>query len=244
MTRPAVMIGTPCYGGQVTHLFLHSMLDLVMYAPLNNFGVGLRTIAKCSLIPLARNSLIAAFLDSPATHLMFIDADIGFKAADVHRLLTFDEDFVAGMYPIKSIDWARLQQQVTNAQQPPNELGLHFVGMPCVGDTREERDGFVTAEAAGAGFTLLRRAAVERLRAAHPELKYQSAQSYPRPAQQSQNQYNLFDCMISPETGVYLSEDFSFCRRWRRLGGKIWIDTRTRLTHVGSYEFRGAPAFG
>ena len=34
----------------------------------------------------------------------------------------------------------------------------------------------------------------------------------------------LFECMIDPETKEYLSEDFGFCRRWRALGGKIWLD--------------------
>ena len=47
--------------------------------------------------------------------------------------------------------------------------------------------------------------------------------------------------MIDPETGTYLSEDFTFCHRWRKIGGKVWLDTRTALKHVGSYEFQGTP---
>ncbi len=53
------------------------------------------------------------------------------------------------------------------------------------------------------------------------------------------NQYALFDCMIEPGTRHYLSEDYAFCHRWRTIGGQVWLDTRSRLTHVGPREFVG-----
>jgi hypothetical protein len=58
-------------------------------------------------------------------------------------------------------------------------------------------------------------------------------------AAQSSNLYALFDCIIEPETGAYLSEDYAFCLRWRKIGGEIWLDTASRLTHTGPYEFVG-----
>jgi hypothetical protein len=45
--------------------------------------------------------------------------------------------------------------------------------------------------------------------------------------------------MHDPETNRYLSEDYTFCRRWQQIGGKIWIDPKTKLTHIGSYTFNG-----
>jgi hypothetical protein len=56
---------------------------------------------------------------------------------------------------------------------------------------------------------------------------------------QSSNLFALFDCIIDPDTGAYLSEDYSFCRRWRQIGGEIWIDIASKLTHTGPYEFVG-----
>jgi hypothetical protein len=49
----------------------------------------------------------------------------------------------------------------------------------------------------------------------------------------------LFNCMIDDATKVYLSEDFSFCKRWTDMGGEIWADLESRLTHVGTVSFRG-----
>jgi hypothetical protein len=52
----------------------------------------------------------------------------------------------------------------------------------------------------------------------------------------------LFDTTIDPETRHYLSEDYTFCARWRALGGKIWLDTKSILSHSGTYEFVGDPS--
>jgi hypothetical protein len=45
--------------------------------------------------------------------------------------------------------------------------------------------------------------------------------------------------MIDGQTGTYLSEDFSFCRRWTAMGGEIWADLESKLTHVGTVDFAG-----
>jgi hypothetical protein len=50
----------------------------------------------------------------------------------------------------------------------------------------------------------------------------------------------VFETMIEPETGQYLSEDYAFCRRWRDLGGEIWADMEERLTHAGTAFYTGS----
>ena len=51
--------------------------------------------------------------------------------------------------------------------------------------------------------------------------------------------YALFDCIIDPDSKRYLSEDYTFCRRWQQMGGDVFLDPRTALNHVGHYTFRG-----
>ena len=41
--------------------------------------------------------------------------------------------------------------------------------------------------------------------------------------------------------GVFMSEDYAFCRRWREIGGRIWADLNIRLTHSGAHAYTGDP---
>jgi hypothetical protein len=228
----------------MTHTYVHSLLKLIGYAGKNGFSISLFTVDD-SLITRSRNTLLTHFLDAEAaTHLMFIDADIGFDPEQVHRLLALEEEVVAGMYPVKVIDWAKMRAAAgaSTTEEELRESGLHFVGVPCAGSEREERSGFVTGVYAGTGFMMIKRSAIDRMIAAYPETRYRVLHTAPAPAHPSPHLYNLFDCMIEPETGAYLSEDFTFCHRFRRIGGKIWLDTESRLRHVGVMEFKGSPA--
>ena len=238
--RPHIMIATPCYGGLLNQGYVEAIVQLTTYAPAHGFDVTLVMNGHDSLITRSRNKLVSVFLDNPHfTHLMFIDADIVFKPDYVKRMLDFDEDVVAGMYPVKGIDWAQVKKQlgpdVTEAQL--QEAGLNLVGLPYPKKEGEERDGFVTAAYAGTGFKLIKRAVFEKMIAAYPETKYMVAQTFPRTTNNSNSQYALFDCLIDPMTGIYLSEDFAFCQRWRKLGGQIWLDTKSHLTHIGVYKY-------
>jgi len=239
-----VLIGTPCYGGMVSHLYMQSIMQMAAYGAGRNVNFALGLLAHDSLVPRARNTLFAKFLDTPGlTHLFFIDADIEFPAEAIGRLLDFDQDLVAGMYPLKVIHWPQVAARKDKVPEDQlKHMGLNYVGIPCKGDELEERDGFATGTYAGTGFMLMKRCVAERMAAAYPETKYKAAQTYPIPKTQSQNLHNIFDCIVDPETKTYLSEDFTFCHRWRAIGGKIWLDRQTKLTHIGTMPFEGDPA--
>ena len=248
--KPFLLIGTPCYGSLVAQSYMESVIGLMAYAGGQGFDLSLALLGGDSLITRSRNKLVATFLDMPqATHLFFIDADIGFKPEAVKRLIDLDRDVAAGMYPVKNLDWPLMQQRMgiaaAQGSLPPpadwGELGLNFVGTPLGPAEREERNGFVTGSYAGTGFMLIKRQCLERMILAYPETKYEVAHVFPRPKIKSENQFALFDCLIEPGTNIYLSEDYAFCRRWRELGGKIWLDTQSRLTHTGAYRYEGMP---
>jgi hypothetical protein len=243
--RPNVLIATPCYGGLMTHVYVHSLLKLMSSQGKRAFNVGLLTSAHDSLITRSRNALVKSFLDNPtATHLFFVDADIGFEPEAVQRLIDFDEDLVAGMYPLKVIDWSRLAQSSGHvlSETMLKDLALHFVGVPCTGEARESRGAFVTGEYAGTGFMMIKRAVIERMVLAYPETRYAAMQTFPPQPEGGAPYHALFDCVIDPVTGAYLSEDYTFCKRFRAIGGKVWLDTESRLRHVGSMEFQGRAA--
>lgn len=244
MSYSNVLLGTPCYGGLVTHVYMESILKMVAYGATQNVMFTLGMLAHDSLVPRARNKLMAKFLDTPnLTHLFFIDADLGFPPEAIKRMIDLDEDVVAGMYPLKVIHWPQVAKKAgaETAETLPAS-GLNYVGIPCKGDEREEKNGFVTGEYAGTGFMLIKREAALKMVEAYPETKFKTAQTYPPEKNPSDNNYNLFDCIVDPETGTYLSEDFTFCHRWRKLGGKIWLDRETTLSHIGGYTYTGDPS--
>lgn len=244
MTRPLIFLATPCYGGLVHQQYMQSVIALMNYARNRPFDVSLALLGNDSLITRSRNTLVATFLERrEATHLLFVDADIAFQPEQVERLLDFDADVVAGIYPLKVYDWAQGEQRRrgNTCGETPAEAALRYCGMPFEGEKAEWRDGFATAPYAGTGFMMIRRNVFDRMMAAHPELAYGAMLVYPR-QRAGQAQYALFDCMIDPETGHYLSEDYAFCKRWRKLGGKIWLDAESSLTHTGPHDFIGNPA--
>jgi hypothetical protein len=236
-----LFVATPCYGGLVHQRYMQSAIALLQAGPRLGFRVSLVLLGYDSLVTRSRNARVAKFLDTQtATHLLFIDADIAFEVEQVVRMLRFHADVVAGMYPLKMIRWDARAVGRAQSGEPLDCAPLHYVGVPCEGEDLESRDGFVTGLYAGTGFMLTGRAVFERMIEAFPETRYTTAHTQPEPSS-SANQYALFDCTIDPGTRHYLSEDYSFCRRWRSIGGRVWLDTQGELTHIGPHEFAGRP---
>jgi len=243
MTRPLIVVGTPCFGGLVTQDYTMSLLRLQAAADKAGFDMATIMLGNDALITRGRSAIVAKFLDNPATtHLLFVDADITFQPEHVTRMLAFDKDFVAGFYPAKIIDWQQLAERFGKTAERLDEAGLVYVGSLCEGDELKTDSGFATGFYAGTGFQLIKRGVFERMIKAYPDTKYKALHAFPRPTQPSDNLYALFDCMIDPDAGVYLSEDYAFCRRWRAIGGEIWLDLNSKLTHTGSHSFHGNAA--
>jgi hypothetical protein len=243
--KPSILLATPCFGGVVWQNYMLSVIRLMNYARSAGFDVSLSMVNYDALISRARSTLLAAFLDNPSvTHLLFIDADISFQPQQVERLLLFDKDFAGALYPLKSMDWDLIPQRCVERGESLQQASLTYVGTFEPETTRKQEGDFATGIYVGGGFQLIRRSALQKMVTAYPETHFKGVQSLPmsgarRDAAQSSNLFALFDCIIDPETGVYLSEDYSFCLRWRKIGGEIWIDGTSKLTHTGPYEFVG-----
>jgi hypothetical protein len=234
-----LFVATPCYGGLVTQRYMQSICALLEYGNSVGLAVSVELLGYDSLITRGRNTLVTTFLDNPtATHLMFIDADIGFTTDQVERMLALNVPVSAGAYPLKILHYDQTVNDRVAAGEGLQTAQLRYVGSACDGMLLEERDGFITAEFAGTGFMLIQRRALEEMMKAYPETRFTASHNRATP-NPSPNQYALFDCIIEPETGHYLSEDYTFCKRWRAIGGKVWLDTQSQLIHVGPHEFVG-----
>ncbi len=233
-----LVIATPCFGGQISAVYALSLLKL--QARLRTYrGLNLKVLVKDgdALITRARASLLSQFLDDAnATHLLFIDADIGFEPEQVLRLIECGADICAAVYPIKRIDWQRMKSALEGAQPNP-AASLQYAFEVENPDAVVANSGFIKVRYAGTGFLMIRRAALQHMCAHYPQLRYKRDHSIDA-ATASDNRFALFECMIA-EDGTYLSEDFAFCKRWSDIGGEIWADLDSRLHHVGPLTFCG-----
>ena len=239
--RPHLVIGTPCYGGQVTSVYATSVLKL-QHACHRRGDLDFSVLMPWgdALITRVRQDIVAHFLENAAaTHLLFIDADIGFEPDQVFRLLQFDADMTAAVYPTKRIDWRKVAELAKAGRAPLETAALSYVLEFEEPERIAVRGGFAKVRYAGSGFLMIRRAALIAMIERYPELRYGREQQPEDTLRGSQWRSALFNCMIDETTSTYLSEDFSFCRRWTNMGGEIWADLESRLSHTGPMTFFG-----
>jgi hypothetical protein len=217
---PSLFVATPCYGGMAHAVYLRGLLALKAACAARGLALHVELGGGDALISRARAALMAQFLASSASHLLFIDADIGFGPEDALRLLAADKPVVGGVYARKPMDGRPATPEVE----------------PLPGSAPRQ-DGLGSVAFVGAGFLLISRAAAVRLDAAWPRLRARLGDVQ---GGQTTEAAMVFDPIIDPATGRYLADHQAFCHRWRDLGGEVWADRRAGLIHVGeiAYETR------
>jgi len=246
LRKQHIMIATPCYGGMVGEPYLKAMTGLSILFKHHGLNFTLATLANESLVTRARNTLTAMFLQNPDfTHLMFIDADIGFDPHDIIKLLHRDKEIVTGAYPKKSINWQSINS-IAQSKQPENAFELAKFQASYVLNIKRDHNkegkiplvkGLIPVMDAGTGFMMIKREVIDKMTKEYSDTRYNNDLNTD-PSLQPYF-YALFDTMIEPESKRYLSEDYTFCRRWQKMGGEIWMDPSINLDHYGSYAFQG-----
>lgn len=215
-TKQHIHFGIPCYGGQITEPTFTSFLRFILAAQKVGLQWSLDTMVNESLVTRARNNLMAKMMtNTKATHFMFIDADIRFQPESIFQMIQTNKDVIGGLYPKKTLPI----QYVINVKP----------GTQIIND-------LFPVDTMGTGFMMFKREVYEKLCEAHPETKYVDDVGLGK--QFEPFMYSIFDTVID-EKGHYLSEDWTFCRRWSAMGGEIYAHSKVLLNHSGHYEFAG-----
>ena len=210
-----VLVFIPAFGRQITSTTFESTHRLM--SALMSKGIH-ATISTYSWPDIAeiRNMVLSWWYDviPESTHLLFVDADMGFQPEMVLDMLAFGEPMVGAAYPKKTypIEWA----------------GSGTEGA-------EQRRGFIEVEGLGMGCFLIRREAVTAMIEKFPELVFDYMTLTDLANMGAKRTFGFFDPIRLPTGKV--SEDISFCRRFRETGGKVWASIAYPLTHVGSWGF-------
>ena len=151
---------------------------------------------------------------------------------------------VAGIYPLKRENWPAEGVPAGTTQADFERMYTCYTVNTDAKDEngeivlRVDEEGFMKVDDAPTGFMVIKRSVFEKMMAAYPELNYISDSDYNR--EDNGLHYRFFDCMVDPESKRYLSEDYTFCRLWQQIGGEVYVDVQSNLTHQGAKIYRGA----
>lgn len=213
---PSVFLATPSYDGKVSQVYTISLARSI--AALKDAGIG---VTYCLLggnchVDDARNGLVREFLDTDCTDLVFLDADIGWRACDLVELVRHDALIVGGVYPKKGDTEDYPVYVAPGTVLTPNEAGL------------------VEVEALPTGFLRISRKAILSLLETHGQRKYKG--------QNWKEGDSIYTILFERtwEDGVRWSGDYAFCRKWIESGGQLFVDPRFYFVHEGSQEWGGS----
>ena len=252
LRKRKLFLATPMYGGQCAGMFARSVADLSALCTHYQIPLQMYFLFNESLITRARNYCVDEFMRSEATHLMFIDSDIGFNPQDVLALMALagDDspyDIIAGPYPKKCISWEKVKMAVDKgfADKDANELEK-FVGdyvfNPKGGQTSIPIGEPVEVLEAGTGFMMIRKDTFKKFNEKFPQYSYRPDHIRTEHFDGTREIMQYFQAEIDPESKRYLSEDYWFCQKIQEAGLRTWFCPWMKLQHVGTYIFGGSLA--
>lgn len=217
-----IVIALPCYTGQIhigTHRsVLHDMMRLF------ERGDSVREMEECGNadISLCRAMIIAKFLQvKDATHLIMVDSDVCWESGGLIKLVDAGVDFVCAAYPQRLGD---------------DRPKFHMHMLPGATQSLDKNTQLFEVQAMPAGLMCLTRSMLERMIAHYPDSKISFEQCPNGVA------WDLFDGIREEDnTGLVhkYGEDYSFCKRWRAMGGRVFVDPFIATGHLGTKLWQG-----
>ena len=217
-----VLLATPAYQGLVGTQYVNSLVASLSALRAAGADVAYAIYANSGSVPRTRNQAVAAMMSGGFTDLVFVDADMGWRAEDLCRLLAYETSVVGATYP------ARTDVHPRWIVVWPEEVKQHETGL-------------LTAKRLGTGFLRIRRDVFERLEELHPELHYSAPHA--KTEEEKRHLFAFFDYhLVDHADGSrgHLSEDYYFCDLVRDAGFTIWVDPSVYMEHVGQKVFSGA----
>jgi hypothetical protein len=252
---PKLFILAPCYNGTCHVNFTISLIQTIRLLDEFKIDYAIEFCKNDSLITRARNNLIAkAMSDKQTTHMMFIDNDITWEPMDIIKLLISGKGIVGGVYPRKKYHWdivsnnseGNIQSmlQKKNSGELKNSVNdLDYIrhnmlkyNVNFLSSQLKIEENLAKVRHIATGFMMIERNVIEKMMMAFPSTKYVDDVNY-LCNEENDYAYTLFDTAV--EDGHYLSEDWLFCERWRKMGGDVYIDVSIKLSHSGIENYDG-----
>ena len=257
--KSRLVILTPCYGCMCHVNYMCALMKTIEIFRIYNFPLHVEFCKNDSLVSRARNNLIAkAMYDPETTHIMFIDSDITWDPMDIFKLILSEKPLVGGVYPMKHYFWDKLVPKSGDKKTPVETMldrkngntylsnivsdeemiqyNLLKYNMNYMSNHLSISNNLTEVRHLATGFMMIQRPLLEAMMAEFPATKYVDDVSFLQ-GDENKYAYALFDCGV--EEGHYFSEDWLFCHRWTKMGGKIYVDVSISLVHSGMEDYKG-----
>ena len=238
-----VMIGMPSHRGIVATPTLVSLLRLqqvlIQEQILSNFlNIDYAEVGH------SRNVITnTMYNNSDYTHLLFIDDDMSFDPALIIDLIRSDKAIAGAICPRRNIDLVKFFEVAASggSYEQAQAEAANFVTRFVSFSKFEVKDGWVPMAGIGMGITLIQRQVLDVMvqKNAVPDRWLSDDEPLPGTGA-SPFRYGFFDGVYDDELKTMLSEDLSFCQRWRiQCGGEVWGNANFEIGHVGHMTFNG-----
>ena len=213
------LVATPFYEVKGYSPYIRSLAHCIYgLAKFTKFDFEYLEVAGDSYVWRARNKIADYFLKSDSSHLFFIDSDHGWDVEGFFRVLKADVPIVGAAYPVKN-NWEHYGVQIKT------------VGKEAYPDVT--KDGLIRATKVPTGFMKIERRVFEEIKRSEPENWYWEPDEYGTMTKM----HNFFGHIL--EDHVVYGEDISFCRRWQRIGGELFVEPRVTIEHWGVKSWTG-----
>lgn len=231
-----IMIATPMYGGMARSEYISSIGELTMALVQAGHEVKQTFTVNESLITRARNGLAHQFLLTDYDGLLFVDADHGFNAADVVKMIDSGKDLIGAAYPMKAINWDAVRYAALLGKEDLDRYSGFFAFNALDDQGSFESDEPYEVKNVGTGMMFIARRVFDEMRSHCQTYRGNTIGAI----DQGNEIVEFFNTEIEPEHQTLLSEDYAFCARWRRLGNPVHVAPWVRITHLGHHAFTGS----
>lgn len=232
-----LLIGLPCYGGQIFTRTEQSLEAVERGLRTENIPYAFCTISQESLIPRGRNRIAYEAITGGYTDLFFIDADLTFTWEMFRKVLFSKYRICGGTYPVKqfpitaNFNAFSKDRERAGVTGPMNQDNYMKFVRECA-----DADGEVEVAHVPTGFLRIKTDVFKELVEKDPDNK--KVEPYVAMCSVTHERVIHRDFFKIGVSGhQYLSEDWFFCEHARYEGIPVALQTQAFCGHIGTHEF-------
>jgi hypothetical protein len=220
MRPTGILICVPAMGQQMCAATALSLFTTAQFLAAKNINTRMTWYAAADIEDV-RNLFVTVWYDGHPefSHMLFVDADMGFEPELVRDFIRFDKPLVGALY--------------AKRKMPASIVGT----VPEGHSAADVVHGFIPATGLGCGVMMISREVITTMLRQMPELSdpIPSSLAEATPDLKLTRIIRAFDKMRDGDRR--LSEDMAFCYRWQQCGGEVWANVNHKISHIGPFDF-------